>query len=221
MAKRPNPDSRAPGTTGTPGNKPARKPAARKVAGKPAGKAPRVTRPRKTSADARSIESAPVAQGAPAATAKPRKAVSPEDRRIRDFARTAARLAHDSHCSEVVLLDVRELSDISDYILIATGVSDRQIRSVGNDIELLAKESRLAKMGRDSDGRSSWVVLDFVDVVVHLFDGVARAHYDLEMMWGDAPKVRWQRKADAPKPGTQDAAGGADEADADGDDAEA
>ncbi|MCX5659711.1 MAG: ribosome silencing factor [Planctomycetota bacterium] len=236
MAKRP--DSNSKPSDG----KPARKPAS-KSASKPAPKSGKKgmpkrpknpvagtrqpkphpsggrSRPRKTSSDPRDGDIL-VPDSAPAAPRERSAVTSADDKRIRNFARDAARLAHDSHCAEVVLLDVRGLSDITDYILIASGASDRQIRSVGEDIEQLAKGSRLNKFGRDADGRSSWVVLDFVDVVVHLFDAVARSHYDLEMMWGDAPKVRWQRKADAATPG----AGGESTTaadDAEGDEAEA
>ena len=62
------------------------------------------------------------------------------------------------------------------------------------DVDSLAKESGLKRFGRDEDGRASWIVVDFVDVVVHLFEPAARAHYDLEMLWGDAPRVHWQRR---------------------------
>ena len=48
-------------------------------------------------------------------------------------------------------------------------------------------------MGRELDAPSKWLVLDFIDVVVHLFDPETRAHYDLEMLWGDAERVHWRR----------------------------
>ncbi len=79
--------------------------------------------------------------------------------------------------------------------MLASGTSERQIRSVGQEVEDLAKKSGLKRFGRDEDGRASWIVVDFVDAVVHLFEPAARAHYDLEMLWGDAPRVHWQRRA--------------------------
>ncbi len=111
----------------------------------------------------------------------------------RQFAIDAARLLHDLHCQDVMLLDVRGLSDVTDYVLIASGTSDRQIKSVAGDVEKLAKGHDMHRYGRDVDDGSTWLVLDFIDMIVHFFEPVTRAHYDLEMMWGDAPQIPWQR----------------------------
>ena len=116
-----------------------------------------------------------------------------EDAQIAAFAVEAAQLLHDRHCEDVLIFDVRGLSDVTDYILIASGTSDRQIQSVGAELGDLAKANDLARFGREVDVPTTWLVLDYVDVIVHLFDPDTRAHYDLEMMWGDAPQVPWQR----------------------------
>lgn len=116
-----------------------------------------------------------------------------EARQIRKFAVEAARLAADLHCENILVLDVRGLSDVTDYILIASGTSDRQILSVAQHIEDLARELGTGLLGHELESPGSWVVMDFVDVVIHLFDPPVRAHYDLEMLWGDAKAVRWRR----------------------------
>lgn len=100
---------------------------------------------------------------------------------------------HDAHCEDVRIFDVRGLSEMTDYILIASGTSDRQMRSVADDLETKARAVKLSCYGKEVDDRTTWFVLDLVDVVVHLFEPAARAHYDLEMMWGDAPQVAWRR----------------------------
>jgi len=123
--------------------------------------------------------------------------------RARDGARklavAAARLAHEGNCDDIVVMDLREVSPVTDYFVICTGTSDRQMRSVADDI---------CEYGRSLDQRvwhvagaesAEWIVLDFVDVVVHLFDQRHRTYYDLELIWGAAPKVRWQRKSAADK----------------------
>lgn len=115
------------------------------------------------------------------------------DDETRRFVIEAARQMHDSHCEDIVVLDVRRLSDVTDYIVIASGTSDRQIKSVSDDLAVLAKDYNLARYGSEVDGPSKWLVSDFVDAIVHLFEPVTRAHYDLEMMWGDAPAIHWQR----------------------------
>lgn len=111
-----------------------------------------------------------------------------------DFAVEAARTADDMHCEDILVLDLRGASPVTDCYVIATGTSDRQLRAVADEIEKVGKQLghrtwRVA--GKES---ATWVLLDFVDVVVHLFDAEHRRYYDLELMWGDAPRMDWQRK---------------------------
>ena len=128
---------------------------------------------------------------------KPAPAGSERERVVRAFNVEAARLLKDLHCEQILLLDVRGLSDLTDFILIATGTSDRQIKGVAGQITDLAQEHGLDRFGSERDADSTWLVLDFVDTIVHLFEPAARAHYDLEMLWGDAPKVAWRRTGGA------------------------
>jgi len=111
----------------------------------------------------------------------------------RDFAVDAARIAHDDRCENVVLLDVRGLSQVTKFIVVASGTSDRQMASVLEHILAHAKETGHGAFGRSSDEGRTWMLADFVDVVVHLFEPNTRAHYDLEMLWGDAKRVEWER----------------------------
>ena len=119
------------------------------------------------------------------------------DRQLHQFAVDAARLLHDLHCEDVLVLDVRKQSELTDYIVLGTGTSDRQIRSLAEQVQEMAKDKGIFSFGSDADAKAAWVVLDFADIVVHLFDPHARAHYDLEMLWGDAPRIRWRRTATA------------------------
>jgi len=121
---------------------------------------------------------------------------------VRKFVIEAARLMKDLHCTDIIAFDVRQFSDVTDYVMVATGTSDRQIHSVSGDLNDLARSFDMARFGKEVDERSTWLVADFVDVVVHLFDADTRAHYDLEMMWGDAPKVQWERPAEEKPPRT-------------------
>lgn len=124
---------------------------------------------------------------------KPAPAGSERERVVRAFNVEAARLLKDLHCEQILLLDVRGLSDLTDFILIATGTSDRQIKGVAGQVTDLAGGYGLERFGSERDADSTWLVLDFIDTIVHLFEPAARAHYDLEMLWGDAPKVAWRR----------------------------
>lgn len=104
-----------------------------------------------------------------------------------------ARLMSDDKCSDIQLLDVRGISQVQDFVIIASGTSDRQMRSTATDIK-----NHLPKLGssvyRTSvDDQSTWIVIDCVDTVVHIFEPNTRSYYDLESMWGDAPRLEWLR----------------------------
>jgi ribosome-associated protein len=111
----------------------------------------------------------------------------------RDFAIEAARLAADTHCQNVVILDLRGLSQVTDYFVLATGTSARQMRSVSDEIVELGKERKFHALERSGYEGESWILTDFVDVILHIFDPAARTYYDLDNLWGDATKVSWQR----------------------------
>ena len=113
--------------------------------------------------------------------------------RAREFAISAARLLADDKCEGVIILDVRRLSPITDFLVIGTGTSDRQMRSVLVNVEEAGGAAGFAAFRTNRDDRATWLLADFVDVVVHVFEPNARAHYDLEMLWGDAVRVEWAR----------------------------
>lgn len=124
---------------------------------------------------------------------KPAPMGSERDQAVREFVIEAARMLDSLHCEDLVILDVRGLSDLTDYILIASGTSDRQIKGVAGQVSDLALEHGLDRFGSERDTDSTWLVLDYVDTIIHLFEPAARAYYDLEMLWGDAPKIGWRR----------------------------
>jgi ribosome-associated protein len=117
----------------------------------------------------------------------------------------AARIAHDDNCEEIVVLDLRGISPVTDYFVIGTGTSDRQMRSVADDIAAHGKSIGQKVWHVAGSESAEWICMDFVDVVVHLFDEKHRRYYDLELIWGEAPKVDWPRKAaPAPKRSTKE-----------------
>jgi len=130
-----------------------------------------------------------------AIAARTRESRSPANNAVRQFAVAAARLAADRRCQRVVVLDVRGLSPVTDYFIIATGTSPRQMRTVCEEVMELAqqmKQSTLSDSGLDGD---TWMLVDFVDVMFHLFSEQARDYYDLEGLWGDAKAVNWEEEA--------------------------
>jgi len=109
------------------------------------------------------------------------------------FALEAAKLVTADKCEDVLVLDLRGRSQITDVLVLASGTSSRQMRSAAYHVEALAKENGLPPY-RDNlkENEPDWVFLDLVDVVVHIFEPETRRRYDLEMLWGDAPRLDWE-----------------------------
>lgn len=96
-------------------------------------------------------------------------------------------------CTEVVLLDVKGQSQICDYIVVASGTSERQMRSVAEHLEGVGKETGNPHYRSNRDSGSTWVVVDFVETIVHLFESDQRLYYDIEALWKDGAQVEWAR----------------------------
>lgn len=81
---------------------------------------------------------------------------------------------------------------ITDYFVIASGATDRQVRTIADEVEKVLAERDLKPVRREGEREGRWVLLDFVDVVVHVFVDEDRRYYELERLWKDAPRVRWE-----------------------------
>ena len=95
---------------------------------------------------------------------------------------------------DILLLDIRNAASFADYFVVATAGSDRQLKAILDEIDQrLGKGERLTPMGREGEPASGWVLLDYGDVIVHVFGPEERAFYDLESLWHTAvPVVRIQ-----------------------------
>lgn len=117
--------------------------------------------------------------------------VSPEaEERARRFALAAAESLQDDKCEDILVLDLRGRSQVTDFFVIASGTSEVQMRAASEGVMKLGKELGFnAHRNNLKDGDSEWFLIDFVDVVVHVFEPDTRIYYDLEMLWGDAPRL--------------------------------
>jgi len=97
--------------------------------------------------------------------------------------------AHDRKADDVIGLDVREISSFADTFIIATGTSDRHVRSVADSIEAALKAHGEPPMGIEGYDEGRWVLIDCTDAIVHIFQQEIRDHYDLERLWSDAPTL--------------------------------
>jgi len=116
----------------------------------------------------------------------------------RKLALLCRELADNKKAEDIVILDLRKLSSITDYFVICTGSSEPHLRAIVDEIqEHLEQDQQLSARGTDGSVNTSWVVLDYFDVIVHVMRKDVRELYNLEDLWGDAPKVRAPRKRTA------------------------
>ena len=104
-------------------------------------------------------------------------------------------LADNKKAEDIVILDLRKLSSITDYFVICTGTSEPHLRAIVGEIrEHLHDDLQINPRGTDGGVNTSWVVLDYFDVIVHVMRKDVRELYKLEDLWGDAPLVKTRKK---------------------------
>jgi ribosome-associated protein len=103
-------------------------------------------------------------------------------------AETAAAAIDDKKGLGIVILDVSKLLVITDLFVIATGTSRRHSKTLAEETEAALKEIGRRPLRREGVDDATWILLDYGDVVVHVFDDATRRFYDIERLWGDAPR---------------------------------
>lgn len=105
-------------------------------------------------------------------------------------------LADNKKAEDIVILDVHALSSVTDYFVIASGTSEPHLRAIVDEItDTVREEHGVRPRAVDGTFQTAWVVLDYFDVIVHVMRQDVRDRYDLETLWGDAPRVRARKKA--------------------------
>ena len=113
----------------------------------------------------------------------------------RKLALLCRHLADQKKADDIVILDVRAISSVTDYFVIASGTSEPHLRAIVDEIrDKLRDAHHLRPKAVDGTLQAAWVVLDYFDVIVHVMRTDLRERYDLETLWGDAPRVRARRK---------------------------
>ncbi len=108
---------------------------------------------------------------------------------IAAHARRAATLCVDNKAQDVVLLDLHGVTDMADFFVVATGTSDTHVRSVAQHVVDGMQKAGLKAYHVEGEETGRWVLVDFVDFVVHVFHPTMRSYYQIERLWGDAPAV--------------------------------
>lgn len=121
--------------------------------------------------------------------ASPSTRPDPKSATIADLAQRAAAIALDNKANDVVVLSLKGVSDMTDFFVIASGTSDTHVRSLGEHIQEGLKRDGTVAHHVEGTPQGRWVLLDYVDFVVHLFHPSLREFYQLERLWSDAEVV--------------------------------
>ena len=110
------------------------------------------------------------------------------------LAQLCRELADNKKAEDLLVLDVKNISSITDYFVIASGSSEPHLRAISQEItETLKGDYGISPRAEDSNLQTGWLVIDFFDVIVHIMRKEVRERYDLESLWGDAPRLKLPR----------------------------
>lgn len=107
-------------------------------------------------------------------------------------ARAVAAIADENRAKDILVLDLRKVTPLLDYFVIATAGSRRQANAIASDVDAEMKRRGEHKLGMEGSEEGRWILIDYGDFVVHIFSGDGRAYYALEEIWGDAPQIAWR-----------------------------
>jgi ribosome-associated protein len=117
-----------------------------------------------------------------------------------ETARFCAKYADDKKAENIVLLDLRGLSPVTDFFVICTAGSSPQLRAVRDEVVVqMRKEQNMKPMFVDGSFESQWMIINFPNVLVHILSPEKREYYALEELWGDAPTLPWQDEEPEPE----------------------
>jgi len=118
---------------------------------------------------------------------------SSRDTLAMEHAFLCARVAADNKARDILVLDMRGITPLYDYLVLVTGTSRRQLHTVAEEIDAAMRAEREQRLGIEGYEASKWIIQDYGDIVVHMFDPDARGYYALEELWADAPRLDWER----------------------------
>lgn len=118
----------------------------------------------------------------------------------RERASLCARIADDNRGRNILVLQMKGLVDWVDFIVLVTGSSRRQNVAIANEIETALKVVGDERVNVEGLEVGNWIVLDYADVVIHIFNDEKREYYELEHLWEDAPRIAWERPSEGEGP---------------------
>jgi ribosome-associated protein len=112
---------------------------------------------------------------------------------VLERAALCARVAADHKGRDILVLDMRAVTPLYDFFVLATGGSRRQLHTMAEEIDAALRAEGDKRLGIEGYEASKWIVQDYGDIVVHLFDPDSRGYYSLEELYADAPRIDWER----------------------------
>jgi ribosome-associated protein len=106
----------------------------------------------------------------------------------------AAEIANDKKANDTIVLQLKDLSTIADYLVICSGDNPAQVKAIAEAIDDYFSSQKATRLGREGMEFARWVLLDYGDIVINIFNEEARAFYDLEKMWIDAPRIHVEKE---------------------------
>ena len=105
------------------------------------------------------------------------------------FAKQIAELLFSKKGYDIKILEIKKISSIADYFVICSADSDRQVKAIADDVDDKLREQGIKPIHREGYESLTWVILDYFDVMIHIFKAESRNFYNLEKLWGDAPVI--------------------------------
>lgn len=107
----------------------------------------------------------------------------------RERARLCVNASLEKKAKNIILLKVKEISAFTDYFLICSGASDRQVQAIASSIREKMKKDGMLPLGVEGESHGQWILMDYDDVIVHIFYEPVREFYDIERLWSEAPRM--------------------------------
>lgn len=105
------------------------------------------------------------------------------------FAKQIAEIIQSKKGYDIKIMELKNISSIADYFVVCSADSDRQVKAIADEVEDKLREIGIKTVHREGYESLSWVILDYFDVMIHIFKSEARTFYNLEKLWGDAPVI--------------------------------
>lgn len=112
---------------------------------------------------------------------------------MRDALRIALKAVDDKKASDMVVLDITDIASFADYFLLCSGDSSRQMQAIADEVEEKLRAHGLRPTHIEGYRNAEWILMDYIDLVVHIFSRKARAYYDLERLWRDGKRLDTQK----------------------------